>query len=343
MDHVIEEAARRLGEGERFALVIITRSDGSTPRKAGSKMLVSPDRSLFATIGGGAPEAAAADAAVEALASGRSRTLGFDFTQSDIGVADPICGGEGSMMICVLEPRHGSVLAALVAGAETGGDMRLLVRVSAGTADIFAADARSGALHAALGTEIGEALRARIAELCDPVHGSGEAPDDEAWYVETVAREGHVYLFGGGHVSQATEEVARVAGFTTVVVDDREEFSNPVRFPSSRCLVMPGYEGLDGLRITPDDYIVIATRGHSFDGVCLRWALTTKAGYIGMIGSSRKVGLMLDGLRSEGVGESDIARVHAPIGLPIGGHAPGEIAVSIVAQLVSERVARYGE
>ena len=164
--------------------------------------------------------------------------------------------------------------------------------------------------------------------------------EDGIWYSERVRPEGTLYLLGGGHVSLATEEVARIAGFETAVVDDREEFSNPERFPFARCIVLPEYEGLDGLGVGSEDYLVIVTRGHSYDRACLEWALTTPARYIGMIGSGRKCAMVYNKLREDGFAEEAIARVHGPIGLPIGGNTPGEIAISITAQLVAERAER---
>ena len=137
-------------------------------------------------------------------------------------------------------------------------------------------------------------------------------------YQERLAPTSRVWLIGGGHVAQATAQVAQVAGFQVVVVDDREEFSNPQRFPGAR-------------------YIVVVTRGHKADRIALDWALRTRACYVGMIGSRSKCALIYDALAAQGVPRSQLDQVHAPIGLPIGGQTPGEIGVSIVAQLISER------
>lgn len=346
MEYVIEEMGRRLALGQTFALAIVTESEGSTPRKVGSKMLVFEDGGIYATIGGGSPEAAAIQACREALESGVSRELAYDLTQGDVDVSAPICGGAGSVMICVIGPSQLPAAEALASGKAMNRDMQLIVRIADGTADLFALDAASGAATAPQGIAGDDALSARLALLCQQHHDVDARTVDEdgaIWYSERIRPEGTLYLLGGGHVSFATEEVARIAGFATAVVDDREEFANAGRFPYARCIVLPEFAGLDGLDIIEDDYIVIATRGHSYDRACLDWALTTPARYIGMIGSKRKVRLVLDRLLEEGAPKEKVDAVHSPIGLPIGGNTPGEIAVSIVAELIQERVSRYGE
>ncbi len=339
MERVFEEMGRRLDAGERFGLAVICVSDGSTPRKVGSKMLVDADGRIFATIGGGSPEAAAIEACREALATGTSSVLYYDFGEEDINVSAPICGGSGSVAICVIDEAHKPVVDALLDGVADGREMQFALHVVDGRCELFCVDVETKQATASRGASIDEKL---AVDLVKQFHDSEafDAEGDEVWHNERVRAEGHLYLIGGGHVSLATEAAARIAGFTTVVVDDRVEFANSERFPNARCLVMPGYEDLPSLRINANDYICIMTRGHSFDRECLMWALGTPAGYIGMIGSGRKCGMVYDKLRKDGFAEEAIARVHGPIGLPIGGNTPGEIAISITAQLVAERAER---
>ncbi len=339
MERVFEEMGRRLDAGERFGLAVICVSDGSTPRKVGSKMLVDADGRIFATIGGGSPEAAAIEACREALATGTSSVLYYDFGEEDINVSAPICGGSGSVAICVIDETHKPVVDALLDGAADGREMQFALHIVDGRCELFCIDVETKRATASHGASIDGQL---AVDLVKQFHDSEafDAEGDEVWHNERVRAEGHLYLIGGGHVSLATEAAARIAGFTTVVVDDRVEFANSERFPNARCLVMPGFEDLPSLRINANDYICIMTRGHSFDRECLMWALGTPAGYIGMIGSKRKCAMIYDKLREDGFSEEAIARVHGPIGLPIGGNTPGEIAISITAQLVTERAER---
>ncbi|MBI4569208.1 MAG: XdhC family protein, partial [Planctomycetes bacterium] len=147
-----------------------------------------------------------------------------------------------------------------------------------------------------------------------------------------------VYIFGGGHVGREVEALARRVGFSTTVIDDREEFASRARFPEAgdvRRLDFAAWP--EHVVIGPNAYIVILTRGHEHDEIVLAGALKTPARYIGMIGSARKVKRTYDRMLKKGdekVTEAALARVEAPIGIDIGSRTSEEIAVSIVARLI---------
>ncbi|MFI3271073.1 MAG: XdhC family protein [Pseudomonadota bacterium] len=144
-----------------------------------------------------------------------------------------------------------------------------------------------------------------------------------------------LFIFGAGHVAQPTAQLGTMMGFAVTVIDDRDEFANPERFPSSRVVVCSSYDtAFSDLHITEQSYIAIMTRGHLHDGTVLKQALTTPARYVGMIGSSRKRDALYAELRKEGVQDDAIARCHCPIGLTIKAQSPEEIAVSIMAELI---------
>lgn len=128
-----------------------------------------------------------------------------------------------------------------------------------------------------------------------------------------------------------------------MVVDDREEYACPQRFPGAECIVCDAYDELSPEKVSAQDFIVIVTRGHRNDRESLAWALTTKAGYVGMIGSRTKRDLIYRSLEEQGVSREKLAWVHSPIGLPIGGRTPGMIAVSIVAELIQVYTAQCAE
>lgn len=174
-----------------------------------------------------------------------------------------------------------------------------------------------------------------------------QQPDDENGlvcggslqvFVEPVTPSPRLFIFGAGHVGHAVHKIAIIAGFETVVCDDRDQYANGERFPDAREVHAGDMdEILSGLSPNHSNYIVIATRGHRHDLRVLRWALETPAFYIGMIGSSRKVLAICQQLESEGVPLKNRERVFAPIGLDIGAATPEEIAVSVVAELIALR------
>jgi xanthine dehydrogenase accessory factor len=157
-------------------------------------------------------------------------------------------------------------------------------------------------------------------------------------FVEPIVPAPRVYIFGAGHVGVAVYKIATIAGFETVVSDDRDQYANRERFPDA-LQVHAGEmdEILSGLSPADSSYIVIVTRGHRHDLHVLRWALETPARYIGMIGSGRKVVAIYQQLESEGVSPESFKRVFAPIGLDIQAATPEEIAVSVVAELIAIR------
>jgi xanthine dehydrogenase accessory factor len=157
--------------------------------------------------------------------------------------------------------------------------------------------------------------------------------------VDRIRKMKTVYCFGAGHVAVPTAHLAALVGFRVVVLDDRPDYSNPERFPEAgQTIVVKDFsKAMDGLEIDKDSFIIIVTRGHSYDRVVLEQALKTSAGYIGMISSRRKRETIYQALMESGVKKERLEFVHSPIGIEIGGETPEEIAVSIVAELVQVR------
>ncbi len=157
-------------------------------------------------------------------------------------------------------------------------------------------------------------------------------------FVEPILATPTLFLFGGGHVALHVSKIANLAGFDVVVLDDREAFANRERFPHAAATHAGPWEEILG-RITPNEfsYLVIATRGHQGDLVCLRWALSKPWRYLGMVGSKRKRIEFQKAFEKEGVATEQLARLHSPVGLGIGALTPEEIAVSVVAEMNAVR------
>jgi xanthine dehydrogenase accessory factor len=157
-------------------------------------------------------------------------------------------------------------------------------------------------------------------------------------YVEAILPDPMLYIFGAGHVGQCVAPAAKIIGFKIAVVDDRIKYANSERFPAADAFYVDSWEeNFRKLAITDSSYILIATRGHNYDLACLRFALTTQAKYIGLLGSRRKTKLLYEALEREGVDSSSFERVYAPVGIEIGSETPEEIAISIAAELVAVR------
>jgi xanthine dehydrogenase accessory factor len=157
-------------------------------------------------------------------------------------------------------------------------------------------------------------------------------------FIEPVLPPALLYIFGAGHVAYNLYKVAGIAGFDVVVVDDREAYANRQRFPDAREVVAGDFEAVTARLDPPESsHIVIVTRGHRDDMRILRWAVNTRARYLGMIGSRRKTISIYKELEQEGIPAGKFSNVHAPVGLEIGAVTPEEIAVAIVAEMIAVR------
>lgn len=145
-------------------------------------------------------------------------------------------------------------------------------------------------------------------------------------------------IFGGGHIGAALARLAASLGFAVSVLDDRPQFLDPVRFPPQASLLRTGPDFSGELpAIDSGTYIAIVTRCHRTDLAALRLVAASPCAYLGLIGSRRKIRVVMEQLREEGIPSGILERVHAPIGLPIGACTPEEIAVSIAAEMIRER------
>ncbi len=163
--------------------------------------------------------------------------------------------------------------------------------------------------------------------------------EGQEYVAEVIMPPKTLYLIGAGHVAKEVAQLVQRASFRTIVIDDRVDFANRARFPHadrvsvcSDCSLPLGDAPVD-----ENSYIIIMTRGHSFDREALAQALGTRACYIGMIGSRKKRDQIYKTLIGEGFTSSDLERVHCPIGLSIDAETPFEIAVSIMAELIQHR------
>jgi len=278
-------------------------------------MAVFPDGAIAGSVGGGNVEYEAQRLSAALLEAGENTRRDFRFRQ-----------GEESGMVC-------------------GGDVTLHFQfIPAGDTGAVAACRRAVELS---DTGVWLARRFdgdRVAEL--RVLSSGDdAPalqkdrpcwTEDGWFSVPVSRPGRVYVFGGGHVSAELVPLLARLGFRVTVWDDRPEFADPARFPQAAETVCAPFTDLP-LTLTPDDYAVVMTRGHQADYEVLEQILHSDAKYLGCIGSRKKLELCRERLLAAGVTAEEYARLHAPIGLPIGAETPEEIAVSVAAELVAIR------
>ncbi len=252
-----------------------------------------------------------------------------------------ICGGRMSILADpLIAPRSADYYRRLRLLVEDGCGCTQAIALAA-TADLMPGDrflfdasaelvAQTG--DAALPSEVHQSLLP-LSERPSPMSRHGIA------YLPVLPRI-TLLIVGGGHVGQAVARLAAEVDFQVWVIDDRASYTNRERFPSAERLLV-GQIGplLQQLApdLTPSTYCLIVTRGHNHDEEALYHLAQTRAGYVGMIGSKRKIKLIFEDLLAKGVSSDALARVHAPLGLAIGSQTVPEIAISIVAELIASR------
>jgi len=161
---------------------------------------------------------------------------------------------------------------------------------------------------------------------------------EAAVFLEVIEGPPTLLIAGAGHIAQPLAQLGKIMGFRVVVVDDRAEFASRERFPEADEVIAEDFaRALGGYPINEFTYIVLITRGHRHDEVCLREILHSPAAYIGMIGSKRRVATVLEDMAREGFSKEAIGRLYAPIGIDIAAETPEEIALSIMSEVVNVR------
>jgi xanthine dehydrogenase accessory factor len=338
---ILDEACRLLEQGERAVLATLVDAHGSTPQKAGAALLLRSDGSTIGTLGGGCIEAEAVEAAHDVLDTLRARLLDFELTEDiavDYGLA---CGGNERIFLAPLSPQD-PTLAALHATRRAIDDWRPVAIALALEGEhcghLAAVDA--GAVYGDNHWLSAETV-ANIRTHLGAAHPRPLVFDTQAGeiYVEPVGPPAEIVVIGAGHVGRAVATAAKFLSYRVVVIDDREDFASTERFPDADLVIADDIErAIETYAPSPASAIVIVTRGHKYDYQALSAGLRSRAFYVGLMGSRRKVALIFRQLIADGIPTDRLRDVRAPIGLNIGAMTPEEIAVSIIAEITSERL-----
>ncbi|MAF11886.1 hypothetical protein CMK11_15680 [Candidatus Poribacteria bacterium] len=341
-------------KGSRAAYCTVVDTVGSTPQKEGAKLLILPTMASIGTLGGGCVEAEARKQAARLMQSNSRKLLEFKL-DSDYGWDDGlICGGSMRIFVDLTDrPEDGPLFIEM--DRLLAADIPVVVGtvVEAPDADIVGAKrliATDGTRLGALGSEAMDDLFAGYAVAALEKNDARlwtEAESGITMFVEAMLPQTRLVICGAGHVGAALTHFAAMCDFHVTVIDDRPEFANAENLPDAHEIIVDDLPtATEGRKLDPLTYVVIVTRGHNHDESCLRAVIESDAGYIGMIGSRRKIKLIYDDLKELGIPESLFDRVQAPIGMDISSNTVPEIAVSIVAQLIqvrnTQKVGEYG-
>ena len=341
MKRLFETLQECVEKQEDAVLVTIIASSGSTPREAGSRMVISKRGLLFGTIGGGAVEFRSQQMAADILKERKSHVKGFKLAPNQVEDLGMICGGDVVVYFQFIPWENAEILPFLEKALslfERDEDAWIMTDITEESAWNMAVYSKSAGL-----ISLGDMSIADVAPLLKAKAIQVEL-DGKKYYSEPLIRSGTVYVFGGGHVAQELVPVLSHVGFRCVVMDDRAEFASKELFPTAAGTILGDFTKIsDYITITENDYVVVMTRGHAHDYTVEEQVLHSDAYYIGVIGSKTKIHAVSQRLKAAGVTEADIERVHAPIGLKIKGETPAEIAISIAGEMILLRAERNGK
>ena len=336
MRDILPDIDRWRIDGKRIALATVIATWGSAPRPVGSRMAVTADGEIAGSVSGGCVEAAVAEACMAALNENRPQLLQFrvgDDTAWNVGLA---CGGSIDIFVNPLNPE---IIEPLRAGLNEGGPL-MLVTVVRGPANMLGRELlvlQDGRAVGTLGDEWDAAALMLAREALATSAPRRHVLDTEVEvFVDILLPPVTLVVVGGVHVALPLIAMARTLGYSTVLIDPRAAWGNARRFPQAdRLITTWPEEAFRQIEVTPRTAIVALTHDPKLDDPALIIALRSPAFYVGALGSRNTQAGRRERLLAAGVTEAQVSRLHAPIGLDIGAETPQEIALAIVADIVT--------
>ncbi|HDP75590.1 MAG TPA: XdhC/CoxI family protein [Bacteroidales bacterium] len=297
-------------------LITVAETLGSSPGKVGFKMAAAADGSLYGSIGGGIMEYQLVELARKELKS----KSGISFLKRQVHSHDAgedksgmICSGEQTQIFNYLSKANNENVKKIIELIENNKPGKIILTNSG--IDIYTGESHLNTIDIEF-----------------------QKNENAFRYSEPIEIKETVYIFGAGHISVPLSQILAILDFRVEVYDNRKELSTFIQNNYAHKKEVIDYKHVSEL--IPEgknSYVVIMTFGHKFDEIVLKQLLKKNIKYLGMIGSKSKVTTIFENLISEGFSKDKVERVCSPIGLPIGGQTPAEIAVSIAAQIVEWR------
>ena len=326
--------------GQKIIFVRTIRRSGSTPRGVGSMCIITENEKLIGTIGGGLLEYQVQEQAKKLFKEEKSFIYRFHLTAEDLAKAGMICGGDVDLYMEPLSPKNSEAVAVFKAIKEHIDNNKPGILVTKIEDGIHALDTKIRMFISKDNITQGTISGINMEDVSFNENSPYELlsfNENLDIFVEKIALNPEVILFGAGHVSLFVAQLAKMVGFKIIIIDDRPEFANKQRFPLADAIIISDFkQAFDQLNVSQKSHILIITRGHIHDKIVLQHALGTSASYIGMIGSKKKRNIIYRTLMEEGFSKEELEKVYSPVGIDINAETPEEIAVSIVGELIKK-------
>jgi xanthine dehydrogenase accessory factor len=338
-----------LNDKSPFLLATVTGTHGSAPQVPGSVAIIGETGLITGTVGGGSVEIAllklASDALYRQTSAWHHFNLGHDLSSEE----GSICGGGMRILVDCQPYKHLQVFQQLATDtkrrvpgviathARSDQDGKFRIDRTWITPDNL--DSLPAPFHPETGDLALAMLKRAIRGECLEISFPEESPAGGFLLLELILPQPRLLIAGAGHVGKALSHLGRLLDYEVIVWDDRPEYAHPGNLPDASEIWSGSPDEAFGTLIADNDTsMVIVTRGHRTDAEVLKKLILSNAGYIGMIGSRKKILIMREQFLAEGWATPEQwDRIHAPIGLEIGSKTVNEIALSIAAQLVQVR------
>lgn len=328
MESIFSAIAETVRNNKSSVLVLVISKLGSAPRGAGAKMLVYENAESIGTIGGGAVEYQSIELSIQAMKEKRSFIHSFRLAPNDAADIGMVCGGDVDVYFQYIQGGSDQNIKAIeniMAAFENNEDAWLVTEIKEDNSWELCIHSKSRQ-----NIENRKNYFGRNSNLVEK--------GNKKYAIDPIVSMAKVYLFGGGHISQKLVPILSTIDFNCIVIDDRAEFANVRLFPhAEKTMVTDFVDFSNQIKINPNDYVVILTRGHKNDYDVLGQVLKTDACYIGLVGSRTKLGKTRDQLLEDGFSQEDFNRIYAPIGTNIKAVTPAELAISIAGELIMVR------
>ena len=336
--------------GKPIAVATVVETWGSAPREVGAKMAFTQDGAITGSVSGGCVEGAVYEIGTEVLAGGPPQLAEFgvaDETAWDVGLA---CGGQIRVFVRLLNEEIFDLLAAeldqdrpvvkgtITAGPETWVGQEFLYLDREEQVGSF-----DSPLDELLSTKAAEVQgQAKNRHLSIPIpEGTGfdtSAADEISVLFEVHLPPPSVIMVGGVHIAIALTSLAKTLGYRTVVIDPRKAFGNAARFSEADMIISAWpEEAFDQITLNASTAVAMLTHDPKIDDPALKIVLPSPAYYVGALGSRQTQQKRRARLLAEGLPPEQVDRIQGPIGLPLGGRTPEEIALAIMAEITAAR------
>jgi len=358
MKELLDTLAGWQAEGVGVGRAVVVRTFGSAPRPEGAVLLRADDGRIAGSVSGGCVEGAAAEEIERARRTGNARVVRYGISDEeawDVGLA---CGGTIDVLIQPDVPAEAVAAAqASLAQGGTGAVVATTLPLGSPPPAFGAHEPGTGSppvppvivtdggdASDSLGSsQLDDALRAEAADVL--LRGTSRTAEIEglSMFLEAFPIRPRLVIVGAVEVARSLVRIAGELGYETVVVDGRTAFITADRFPTADRLVV-GWpdEVADEIALGPNDAVAVLSHDVKFDEPAIVEALRRGCRYVGAVGSRKTQADRRERLSAAGVGDADLARLRGPVGLDLGGRAPAETALAIMAEIVADRYGGSG-